>query len=390
MLTYLLACLDTYILTQLHNYLQLPAPCELLAVDGNYKFPCAKGMVHPMGDGLCHSSPIKANYMKVQVDQVKNYFAYYPLPVPNEEMTQLGQARNSFIQWPRDAIVLTRVSKSQHVDVVHDEGNSIQPSTLTKIVPKSSEPLQGRRKKTTPKKKTSSSKSVISAETLMKRPKELQSLYKRWESLPNPNEGVHIHVEPGAFGSQSFEFMIFREDIHSLVKHAWLDHTIIAWFQLLLHGLMKKNQKNRCGFIFPSWIYADECISNKDGVITKMESVMSHNRELRFFLAPYLQSHHWILLLIIPRHRIAYVLDSLMSKDKTADYYIVKEHVEAAVSMYHEKGGPCDTDKSVPFRWELANVPWYDTTLLTERMLNVMAVTWAKHFSSTYLKHVKN
>ena len=89
--------------------MQLPAPCELLAVDDNYKFPCAKVMVHSLGSGLCHSVPVKENHVKVLIDQVKSYFANYPVPVPNEEMRELGEARNSFIQWPCNAIVLTEV-----------------------------------------------------------------------------------------------------------------------------------------------------------------------------------------------------------------------------------------------------------------------------------------
>ncbi|KAJ9552962.1 hypothetical protein OSB04_017007 [Centaurea solstitialis] len=225
-------------------------------------------------------------------------------------------------------------------------------------------------------------------QTLIKRPKELQSLYRRWESLSNPEQGVSIQVEPGVFGSQSFEFMIFREDIHCLVNKRWIDHTIIAWFQIFLHGVIQKNEKNRCGFICPSWIHAGECISNKDGVIGKIASVMSDNQRLSFFLAPYLQS---------------------------------------AVTRYHENVGPCDTNKLMPFRWEFSKcnqqvsswecgyyvmhfmfnfvmdqqsqfpnkvsickyIPWHDMTSLTERMLDGIAVTWAKHFSSAYLKILK-
>ena len=71
---------------------------EMLVIDGSYKFPCAKGMVHSVGSGLCHSVPAKENYVKVLVDQVKSYFAKYPFPVPNDEMGELGEARNSFIQ----------------------------------------------------------------------------------------------------------------------------------------------------------------------------------------------------------------------------------------------------------------------------------------------------
>ncbi|KAJ9560349.1 hypothetical protein OSB04_005509 [Centaurea solstitialis] len=328
--------------------IQLPAPCRLIVVDGDNKVPCAKGMVHSIGEGLCHCVPVKADYVKVHVDQVVKDFEKYPLPVPNEEMTKLGQARTTFIQWPRDAIVFTKNA----------------------------------RKKLTPKKKTLPMKSAISMQALSKRPKELQSLYKRWESLPDP-KGINIHVELGVFGSNAFDFRIYREDIHCLVKNEWLDHSIIAWFQMHLHGLMQNKEKNRCGFIFPASIYAKECKSDGDSVINNMASAMSHNKKLWFFLAPYLQR---------------------------------------AVARYHEEGGPCESDKMRPFRWQFPRcnqqkagwecgyyilhfmfnfvtdqqlrfphkLPWHDETPLTERMLNEIAGTWAIRFSSAYLKHLKN
>ncbi|KAJ9539146.1 hypothetical protein OSB04_031879 [Centaurea solstitialis] len=127
---------------------QLLAPCDLLVVDGDYKFPCAKGMLHSIGDGLCHPVPMKENYVKVHVDQVNKIFANFLLPMLKEEMKELGDARNSFIQGPRKAIFL----------------------------------IQGTRKKPTPKKQRTHVKNVILVQTLSKRPTKLQALYKRWES----------------------------------------------------------------------------------------------------------------------------------------------------------------------------------------------------------------
>ncbi|KAJ9556465.1 hypothetical protein OSB04_011079 [Centaurea solstitialis] len=75
-------CLDEF------DDIQLPAPCDLLAVEGDYKFPCAKGMVHSIGNGLCHFVPVKADYVKVHVDQVSKTFVNFPLPLPNEEMKE--------------------------------------------------------------------------------------------------------------------------------------------------------------------------------------------------------------------------------------------------------------------------------------------------------------
>ena len=50
--------------TYIHIYLQLHAPCHLIVVDGDNKVPCAKGMVHSIGEGLCHCVPVKANFLK--------------------------------------------------------------------------------------------------------------------------------------------------------------------------------------------------------------------------------------------------------------------------------------------------------------------------------------
>ncbi|KAJ9556536.1 hypothetical protein OSB04_011150, partial [Centaurea solstitialis] len=212
-------------------------------------------------------------------------------------------------------------------------------------------------------------------QTLSKRPKELQSLYKRWESRSNPRQGIEVKANPTVFGAQSIDFMIFRDDIHSLVQNEWLDHTIIAWFQIFLHGILQTKEKNRCGFIFPAHIHSDECLLNTNGVISSITSAMSHNRELWFFLAPYLQSfqpHQQPLELAYyfssPSYDI-YIGFANCNQQKSSwecGYYIM--HFMFNFVMYHQSQFP-------------NRVPWNDTTPLTERMLDYMAVTWAKQFS---------
>lgn len=72
---------------------------------------CATGMVLPYGNGLIHSVPLRKNHLKVLVHEIKKDFANFRLPVPitANEVINLEDAVDTSIQWPRVAIVLTKV-----------------------------------------------------------------------------------------------------------------------------------------------------------------------------------------------------------------------------------------------------------------------------------------
>ena len=65
---------------------------------------------------LVHGTPMERGNTKVTVDDVHDLFKSIPLKFPpNDEVTMLGQAIGTFIQWPKkDIVLLDRRPPSVH------------------------------------------------------------------------------------------------------------------------------------------------------------------------------------------------------------------------------------------------------------------------------------
>ena len=61
-------------------------------------------MVYPVGDGLIHGSKLRKGHMRVSVLKVLNRQEELELPVPDEDIPNLGGTCGAFIQWPIGAI----------------------------------------------------------------------------------------------------------------------------------------------------------------------------------------------------------------------------------------------------------------------------------------------
>lgn len=72
---------------------------------------CATGMVYSSGSGPVHGVSIREGHTKVHVDHVEKQYIKLDIPVsvPDAEIYQLNEARNTFIQWPKKAIVMSKV-----------------------------------------------------------------------------------------------------------------------------------------------------------------------------------------------------------------------------------------------------------------------------------------
>lgn len=95
------------ILTIFMNLSQEPTSCTLtVRVVPTFSVPAAEGLAFkPTPETRVHGAQLRADYAKVQVDSVKPEFDHFPLPLaPNDEVLTLGNARGTFIQWPKDLI----------------------------------------------------------------------------------------------------------------------------------------------------------------------------------------------------------------------------------------------------------------------------------------------
>ena len=80
----------------------------LLRLVGDVPIEAAAGMAYPCKEGdILHGVMMERGNTKVTVDRVHDTFSCVPLPFsPNDEVTMLGHAVGTFIQWPKKDIVL--------------------------------------------------------------------------------------------------------------------------------------------------------------------------------------------------------------------------------------------------------------------------------------------
>ena len=56
---------------------------------------------------MVHNCPVGIGFAKVSIDDVLEGFHEWGLPVsPNEDVTSMIQAKGSFVQWPKEHIIL--------------------------------------------------------------------------------------------------------------------------------------------------------------------------------------------------------------------------------------------------------------------------------------------
>ncbi|GKD65976.1 hypothetical protein Tco_1308084 [Tanacetum coccineum] len=105
------------------------------------KILCAHAAVYPVGDGLIHGKKLRKGHMRVSVFKVLNRQEELKLPVPDEDIPNLGGALSAFIQWPIGAIAcfsgLPNTPATSAVDrstlPTNVQGPSTECSTLTTV-----------------------------------------------------------------------------------------------------------------------------------------------------------------------------------------------------------------------------------------------------------------
>ena len=108
----------------------------LLRLVGDVPVQAASGMAYPCNEGdILHGTPMERGNTKVNIDNVHDLFKSIPLPFsPNDEVTLLGHAIGTFIQWPKkDIVLIDRAPSSVQPQEPHDEpvgATPLEPPTV--------------------------------------------------------------------------------------------------------------------------------------------------------------------------------------------------------------------------------------------------------------------
>ncbi|CAH1418482.1 unnamed protein product [Lactuca virosa] len=334
--------------------IKTPTACELVIPYGAMNQKCAKGMVFPYGNGQIHSVPLNANHLRVSIDKIYDQYDCIPFPVSTKEASKLCEALHGIVQWPRNAIKIIQSSQFKP-NVEQDKRCSSLPVAIdpqpriTKSVPVIS---KGVMKKTKPSKESLIPHNSNKQVELEKMPLIMKRMYRRLMNREALDDAIYVEAEPGILGARKIETYIYPEEILRLLNKQWLDISVITWFQIMLHSMLETrggNKVNKCAFISPSEIQATICESNGEGVVSYIVDAMRFHKDKQFFVAPYWQGLHWMLLVICPNQGTWYILDSQKNPDeKPVENYIVVKYVEEVVTRLKE-----DIDTTHPMNWTL-------------------------------------
>ena len=89
------------------------SPCYLTFKFGEEHIKIANARVWPWKeDETVHCVPLLEDHMKVQVDSVvDDMYLKFPLPTKvNKDFVKIEDTFGSFIQWPKDSIILDEVN----------------------------------------------------------------------------------------------------------------------------------------------------------------------------------------------------------------------------------------------------------------------------------------
>ncbi|XP_074283488.1 uncharacterized protein LOC141608036 [Silene latifolia] len=116
-----------------------PTKCRLTCVHDGVIFNVAEATVYPNEDDteLVHGTPLLVGNVRVSIDKVLEGTA--PLPVPTEFLERVADAAGSFVQWPKELIVigdkesLSITPSAPKKQKQTSKGSTIRPTSEPKI-----------------------------------------------------------------------------------------------------------------------------------------------------------------------------------------------------------------------------------------------------------------
>ncbi|GJZ99266.1 hypothetical protein Tco_0671817 [Tanacetum coccineum] len=355
------------------------------------KILCAHASVYPIGDGLIHGKRLRKGYMRVSVLKVLNRQEDLELPVPDEDILNLGGALNAFIQWPIGAIACFSGSPNTPAP------SAAAKSTLPKIVQRPSTTecsaltnvpaitqASKKRKKTVKapiqqseveKDKADIRKRLhLLKEDIDLRSEAVRNGYYRWMDREDCTMPQFVDFKKEIFrDAHDFTLPINTTDIIELLAGDKLGTNILTLFSSISNdgssvigdSVLLLLLIRWTGFLNPEVITADTHMDTDINVIIYLTEAL---KGYDFFVAPYLHNGHHVLLIICPKHGRGFILDSFKWKEKKTkeDYYLVNQ-VERVVG---------------PLSWELPiddfpNIqPWGETRSLKLSEMDAVVTAW--------------
>ncbi|PWA96447.1 hypothetical protein CTI12_AA039260 [Artemisia annua] len=294
-----------------------PTICALFSPESiltGEKILCAHATLYPVGDGLIHGKRLRKGHMRVSVSKVLR-LEELELPVPDEDIPNLGGTVGAFIQWPIGAIARFSVLLVYTFSILlYISGLPNTPTT--RATAKSTLPtnVQGPSTAT----KSTLTKNVQGPSTecaaLVTLPTITQASKKRKKTLKEPVKLSKAEKEKADIRKRLHSLKEDIDERSEAVKkgyYRWMAHEDCAMPQMVY--FKKEIFRDVDDFTLPI---------NPIDIIELLTAEKLGTNILTLFL-----SGHHVLLIICPKHGRGFILDSYKWEKKRTkeDYYLVKQ-----------------------------------------------------------------
>ncbi|XP_057251828.1 uncharacterized protein LOC130591891 [Beta vulgaris subsp. vulgaris] len=92
--------------------------------------------------------------------------------------------------------------------------------------------------------------------------------------------------------------ILSRQDVFQLLTGEWLNVSVLQVFMMFLSDESDRNGDSNIGFMCPSMISETMLRHEPDAAINYMQRTLRTNRNMKFIMLPYIESQHWILLVL--------------------------------------------------------------------------------------------
>nr|KYP42586.1 Brain protein 44-like protein [Cajanus cajan] len=240
--------------------------CELF-VDGSLD-PVGIGQIHILGSTI-HHQVMGDDMVRVSVLDVRQPEAR--VPVPTEEVQTMGQALNTFLQWPHK---LVKVISMKDI-VTSPKGKGTVIVTPSRNLP------------------------------------PIKRLWRLVADMEDDEQPKQLPWPPEVFNmSSKVPLYISQSDISEITNgHYMLNISILQLWLIFIHKLsVDKGNDHIYGFLEPESIQKS---GNKvEEIQAYIQNWMSESNK-KVYLAPYFSDAHWQLLVICPMDNIAVCICSL-------------------------------------------------------------------------------
>nr|ABF96630.1 transposon protein, putative, CACTA, En/Spm sub-class [Oryza sativa Japonica Group] len=300
------------------DHITEPTSCTLtVRVMPTFTVPAAEGLAYkPTPETRVHGAQLRADCAKVQVDSVKPEYELFPLKYPpNDEVLSLGNARGTFIQWPKDLIEIRVTAR---------------PTTAPGGRPP-------KRPASAPSAPPTQDHDMLAA--MGTACKDLHLYYMEKSNARKPSKATDIlgqHDGKPFLGPTNYIVVDFK-DLFDLYRLRAVDTSLLKCYSLLSWQWCQKHALE-VAFLDPQVVTVTNLQNDHQGMVNYIYDTLWSRRDKEYIMCAYNQYAHWILLVITPKWSTCHYLNSRIDKN-AYDWTPIQLAIDEAWAQYVQRGG---------------------------------------------------